>query len=122
MFNSMKFQNLGCWQRARKLAVDIYKITMKGKLDVDFCFRDQLRRSAVSIASNIAEGKERGTAPEFVRFLCIAKASAAELITLLSIAKDIGYINKKDFQDLERRIMEISYMIGGLIKSIKQRQ
>ena len=67
-----RFEELECWQKATSLAIEIYRISSKGELGKDFGFRDQLRRSAVSVASNIAEGKERETTAEFIRFLYIA--------------------------------------------------
>ena len=80
------FEELKVWQKAKDLAVLIYKITSDGKLSKDFGLRDQIRRSAVSIASNIAEGDERETDKESVRFFYIAKGSLAELRTQLMIA------------------------------------
>jgi four helix bundle protein len=75
------FRGLVVWQKAKKLAVRIYKISNEGLLGKDFGFRDQIRRSAVSIPSNIAEGDERGTDKESIRFFYIAKGSLAELRT-----------------------------------------
>jgi len=86
----------------------------------DFGFRDQLRRSAVSIPSNIAEGKERETVSEFIRFLYIAKGSAGELKTQLHISKEIGYLGEARFLKLNQRVEKISGMIGNLIKSIRR--
>ena len=80
------FKDLVVWQKARDLAVIIYRISNKTPLSKDFSLRDQMRRSAVSIASNIAEGDERDTDKESVRFLFIAKGSLAELRTQLEIA------------------------------------
>ena len=82
-----RFEGLECWQEATSLAIDIYKITSEGDFGKDYGLRDQLRRAAVSIASNIAEGKERETPSEFIRFLYIAKGSTGELKTQLYIAK-----------------------------------
>jgi four helix bundle protein len=75
------FKDLVVWQKAKDLAVIIYRISNKTLLSKDFSLRDQIRRSAVSIASNIAEGDERDTDKESVRFFFIAKGSLAELRT-----------------------------------------
>jgi len=104
------------------LATDIYKITSEGDIATDFGLRDQIRRSAVSIASNIAEGKERETPSEFIRFLYIAKGSAGELRTQLYIAKEIGYLAEAKFRSLSRRAEKISGMLGNLIKTIKRQK
>lgn len=83
-------------------------------------FRDQLRRSAVSIASNIAEGKERETVREFIRFLYIAKGSAGEVKTQLYIAKEVGYLEESKYLDLNKKVEKISGRVGNLIKAIKR--
>jgi len=115
-----RFQDLECWQQATSLATEVYRISADGEIGRDFGFRDQLRRSAVSIASNIAEGKERETASEFIRFLYIAKGSAGELKTQLHIAKQIGYLGEAKFLELNQRVEKISGMIGNLIKAIRR--
>ena len=104
------------------LAIDIYHISSKGEFGKDFGFRDQLRRAAVSIASNIAEGKERETISEFIRFLYIAKGSAGELRTQLYIAKEVGYVKDSEYQELNERLGKISGMVGNLIKTIKRKK
>lgn len=116
----VRFENLACWQEATSLAVEIYTVSKDGEFGRDFGFRDQLRRAAVSIASNIAEGKERETLAEFIRYLYIAKGSAGELNTQLQIAKEIGYLNQDRFKDLKERVEKLSAMIGALIKTLKR--
>lgn len=120
MPKSKKYEDLKCWHRAKDLAVDTYRLSMNGNLNQDFGLRDQLRKSAISVMSNIAEGKERGNPSEFVRFLNIAKASAAELRTQFIIAREVGYLAEGDFLDFEDKIIRISAMLGALIKSIRQ--
>lgn len=83
----------------------------------DFGLRDQMRRAAVSISSNIAEGEESGTNKQSIRFFYIAKGSCAELLTQLNISFRIEYINTKDFKILEERCNKISAMLYNLIKS-----
>lgn len=113
----MDFEDLDVWKRAKALAGDIYKLTSDLK---DYGFKDQLCRSAVSIASNIAEGAERGSPKEFVRFLRIAKGSAAELRTQLYIGVDIGYFQEEMGVNLVKETKEISSMLQGLIRSIER--
>jgi four helix bundle protein len=110
------FRNLRIWQKGKELAVDIYKITNSGKFQRDFGLRDQIRRSAISIASNIAEGDERDTNKEAVRFFHIAKGSLAELSTQIQIAMEIDYLDKTVFVDLDCRLRELGRMIGSIIK------
>jgi len=120
MPKSKNYEDLKCWHRAKDLAVDTYRLSMNGNLNKDFGLRDQLRKSAISVMSNIAEGKERGNPSEFVRFLNVAKASAAELRTQFIIAREVGYLAEGDFLDFEDKIIRISAMLGALIKSIRQ--
>lgn len=107
------------WQKAKDLAVRIYTISDEEKLKKDFGLRDQLRRSAVSVPSNLAEGDERDTDKESVRFFYIAKGSLAELRTQLQIAYEIGYIEKDSFKNLEQGRKSLAGMIGALIKARK---
>jgi four helix bundle protein len=116
----IRFEDLDVWKEATSLAVDIYGISMDGKLSKDFGLLDQIRKSAVSIASNIAEGKERETVPEFIRFLYIAKGSAGELRTQIYIAQQIGYLEREKYDELKARAEKISGMLGNLIKTLKK--
>lgn len=110
------FRNLRIWQISKDLAVEIYKITSNGQFQRDFGLRDQIRRSAVSIASNIAEGDERDTNKESVRFFHIAKGSLAELCTQLQIAHEIDYLDKEAFSTINDRLIELGKMLGSIIK------
>ena len=91
------FEDLLAWQKARALTALIYRITGERALARDFGLRNQIRRTAVSVMSNIAEGFERGRPAEFHQFLSIAKASCAELRSQLYVALDAGYINEALF-------------------------
>ena len=111
------FEEIISWQKARELNVIIYKVTNSNALfSKDFGLRDQIRRASVSISSNIAEGFERQTTKEFIRFLYIAKASAGEVRSQLYLAFDIKYISAKEFKDLKLKINEVSKLISGLLK------
>lgn len=92
-----RFEDLEVWQEAVSLAVEIYGVSKSGALSQDFGLRDQLQRAAVSVASNIAEGKERETIPELIRYLYVAKGSSGELKTQLIIAQRIGSIDFVQF-------------------------
>lgn len=111
------FQGLKVWQKSKDLAVQIYKITEQGMFGKDYGLRDQVRRSSVSIPSNIAEGDERDTDKEAVRYLYIAKGSAAELLTQLIIAHEIDHIDETTFKELEEKCLEISGMLSRLISA-----
>jgi len=111
------FRELIVWQKSKELAVNIYRTTQKGIFNRDFGFRDQIRRAAVSIPSNIAEGDERGSNKDAVRFFYIAKGSLAELQTQIEIAFEIGYLNEKLMQELNDKCQTIGKMLGSLIKA-----
>ena len=111
------FEEIIAWQKARELNADIYRITNDNNLFFkDFGLRDQMRRASVSISSNIAEGFERETTKEFIRFLYIAKASAGEFRSQLYLALDLGYVSNLEFQNLNLKINDISKLLSGLIK------
>jgi four helix bundle protein len=111
------FQDLTVWQRARELAAHVYQVTLTASFSRDLSLRDQMRRAAVSIPSNIAEGDERETDKEAIRSFYIAKGSAAELFTQSLIARDIGYLNDMQLGCLTDRCSEISRMLANLIKA-----
>jgi len=111
------FRQLVVWQKAKMLAVAIYKRTSQGAFARDFGLRDQIRRAAVSVPSNIAEGDERNTNKESVRFLYIAKGSLAELVTQLEIAQEVGYLEPEELAQFDASCTEIGRMLGSLIKA-----
>lgn len=114
------FQSLRVWQRSKDLAVFIYKMTNEGKFTKDFSLRDQIRRAAVSIPSNIAEGDELDTNKQAIRHFYIAKGSSAELLTQVIISFEIGYISQGTFDKIEQECTEISRMLAGLIAARKK--
>ena len=111
------FKKLRAWQLAKDLAVKIYKIANEGKFSNDFGFRNQIQRSTISIASNIAEGDELGSDKQSVHFFFIAKGSAAELYTQLIIAREIGYITENIADELTNDCNIISVMLRKLIQN-----
>lgn len=109
-----KFADIKAWQEGRKLAVDVSTVTRKGEFARDFGLRDQLCRAVVSINSNIAEGFERDSNMEFVKFLGYAKGSAGEALSQLITAHDIGYLDDNDFTQLVGRVEHISGQLARL--------
>ncbi|MFD0964415.1 four helix bundle protein [Pseudofulvibacter geojedonensis] len=114
------FEEIIAWQKARELNLDIYSFTNKNNsFSKDFGLRDQIRRASISISSNIAEGFERQTSKEFIRFLYIAKASAGEVRSQLYLAVDLSYITKEEFEKLNLKVSDIAKLISGLIKYLE---
>lgn len=109
----MGFEDLDVWRRSARLSADLYKATQELR---DFGFRDQLTRSALSIASNIAEGYERDSDREIARFLTIAKGSAGELRTQLYIGIEAGYLEKQIGMSWADEATQIGRILGALIK------
>jgi len=110
------FEDLEIWQKACRVAVRVYEILQNCK---DYGLKDQMTRAAVSIASNIAEGAERDSKAEFIRFLHIAKGSSAELRTQVYIAQRIKVVSDQIEKELVGELKALSSMIHGLIKSLK---
>ncbi len=110
------FEELEVWKRGCRLAVRVYEALRHCR---DYGLKDQMTRAAVSIPSNISEGAERDTKPEFIRFLHIAKGSAAELRTQVYIARQIGIIESPIQVELTEELKGISAMLQGLIRSLK---
>ena len=115
--SKLGFKELIVWQKARALAVSVYQVAGCGALSRDYGLCDQMRRSAVSVPSNIAEGDERGSDKESVRYFCIAKGSLAELLTQLEIAREVGYLTSSEADAMSERCVEVGKMLGGLIKA-----
>ncbi|MFA4839653.1 MAG: four helix bundle protein [Candidatus Neomarinimicrobiota bacterium] len=114
------FTEIEAWQKARDLNKKVYEITSDPVFQKDFEFRKQIRSASLSVISNIAEGFERSGNAEFLQFLYIAKGSAGEVLSLLYVATDLGYISQSSFDSLSASVKEVSNKIGGLIKHIKQ--
>jgi four helix bundle protein len=117
-----RFEDFIAWQKARALSARIYQVTSQGNFATDFGLKDQIRRAAVSVMSNIAEGFERGSASEFHRFLCIAKASCAEMRAQLYVALDAGYLDQEVFQRALIQAEEVGKLIGGLRVAVERRR
>ena len=111
-----RFEDIESWQGARALVKAIYEITRQGDFARDYGLRDQIRRAAVSIMSNIAEGFERGSDREFRHFLHIAKGSAGEVRSLLYVALDLEYLDEPTHARLSDRADKLSRQIARFIR------
>ncbi len=115
------FEDLKVWTRAKDLAVFVYRVSNRGELARDYGLLDQIRRSAVSISSNIAEGDELNTDRQSINYFYIAKGSSAELLTQAIIAHEIEYLDKKNFDHISKECRSISSMLAKLIKARDKR-
>ena len=110
-----KFEDIKGWQKGQDLAVFVYQNFSQIR---DFSFKDQICRASVSISNNIAEGFERNTDKDFIRFLSIAQGSNSEVKSMLYLAKRLGFINDTVSQSGIAQCSEIGKIINGLIKSL----
>ena len=113
------FEELHIYQRAREVANEIYRLTQTPAFSRDFGLIDQIRRAAVSVLSNIAEGFERGSTTEFIQFLYIAKGSCGEVRAQLQIASDLHYLNQEDFNRLSNLCRQTSGMISNFVAHLQ---
>jgi four helix bundle protein len=119
MASIKRFEELESWKLSRKLVARFYKESGSGSISKDFALVDQMRRSSISIMSNLAEGFERNGNREFIHFCHIAKASAGEFRAQLYIAFDVGYFSEELFNELLFMVMQISKSIAGMIKYLE---
>jgi four helix bundle protein len=114
------FRDLDAWKEGHRLVLEIYKTTKSFPKEEIFGLSNQLRRSAVSITSNIAEGFSRKSLKEKIQFYSMAKASNTELQNQLLIARDVGYLNEEKFKQLEEQSIRVNKLISGLIRYCKK--
>jgi len=115
-----RFEDLDLWKDAVKMGVSIYKVTEEGKMAKDFSARDQLRRAAISVSNNIAEGFEYNNNKAFVRFLMYAKGSAGELRSQLFVLREAGILEESKFHTLWENALKLSKSIEGLRKYLRE--
>src|SRR5437764_14200199 len=115
-----RFEDIEAWKLARDLTKQIYRITSIGEFARDFGLRDQIRRASVSVLSNIAEGFEREGDKEFLQFLSMAKGSCGEVRAQLYVALDQHYISNDQFDAISVKAINISQMLSGLMKYLRQ--
>jgi four helix bundle protein len=115
-----RFEEIEAWKKARELTWEVYAVTSEGAFARDFGLRDQIRRAAVSIMSNIAEGFDRGGNKELIHFLAIAKGSAGEVRSQVYVALDARHIDQSNFDRLSEMAAETSRVISGFMKYLQE--
>ncbi len=113
------FEDLLVWQKGMEIVKQVYLISKKGMLGRDFALRDQLRRAAISIPTNIAEGFERTSRKEYLNFLNFAKGSTGEVRSLLNVASELGYLQPPHHEALRQAVLELSRYLANQIKSLR---
>jgi len=116
MLKSVK--ELLAWQKAYKLALDTYRLTDGFPKKEQYILVPQIRRAAISVSGNIAEGYERGHRKEYVQFLMIARGSLSELETYFLLAKDLGYMHESNYDNIEISRKETARLLQGLLRSL----
>ena len=112
-----QFEKLNAWQESRKMVLTVYQLLKKFPSEERFALCDQLRRAAISVPSNIAEGNGRMAVKEQIHFLEIAFGSVMEIYSQLQLAVDLGYISDEDFKQVKPLIYNTSKLISGLRSS-----
>ena len=115
-----RFEDIIAWQKARVLTKEIYACTKNPPFAKDFGLKDQIRRAAISVTSNIAEGFERGGNKEFIQFLSNAKGSCGEIRDPLYVAIDEGYISQRDFDALYQLSLGVSRLISRFMTYLRR--
>jgi len=115
------YRDLKVWQLGVDISLQVYSITKEFPKDELYCLTSQVRRAAISIPSNIAEGHARKSQKEFRRFLNIAKGSLAELETQVIIANELGYLDQDNTNKLLLLADQLSRMLSGLINSLRKK-
>ena len=115
------FKELNVWEKAYKLCLEIYKTTKNFPNEEKYGLSSQMRRAAISVPSNIAEGYGRKTIPDYVRCLYIAYGSTCELETQTLLSGDLNYLNEADQSSLLEKIKEVERMLKALIKSLENK-
>lgn len=110
------------WQKSHELVLKVYGITKDFPRDELFGLTSQIRRAAVSIPSNIVEGKARNSSKDFKRFLMISRGSLEEVKYQMLLAKDLKYIDEAVYEEMHKRLDEVGRLLGGLIKKLDSRQ
>jgi four helix bundle protein len=119
---AFRFEGLDVWKRAVELAGQVYALTKKLPRTEQFGLIDQIRRAAVSVSANIAEGSARDTEKDFAHFLNISRGSLFELVSHFEVAVRLGYLPKSDVSEIKSQATEIAKMLSGLRKHILARQ
>ncbi|HAI14081.1 MAG TPA: four helix bundle protein [Phycisphaerales bacterium] len=113
-----RYEDLIAWQKSYQLVLEVYKVSRYFPKDEQYGLTSQIRRAAVSVPSNIAEGWGRGSRKEYIRFLEIARGSIYELDTQLRLATDLGYMQQQNL-DVLNLTQEVSKILNGLVNSLR---
>ncbi len=116
--SSRDFKDLQVWQKAMRIAKEIYTLTQKFPPEERYALSDQMRRSAVSIPSNIAEGQQRNGRQEFAQFIGYAQGSRAELQTQLLLSRDFGYLTDEEIEPVFYELEEVGKMLYSLSNAV----
>lgn len=117
-----RFEDLEVWKLAMVLCTDIYSLTNQDAFSKDYGLKDQIRRSAISVPSNIVEGFERDSKNQFLYFLVIAKGSCGELRTQLNIASNLKYLDDEKYKNLTNECISVSKQLAGFINYLKTKK
>jgi len=117
-----RFEDLKCWQEARVLVREVYLLSERGKLAKDFDIRSQLRRAALSVMNNIAEGFGKYSNKEFIRYLDTANNSASEVKSILYVLIDLNYFSEEELRNLQAKADEVKALSLALIKYLVSRE
>ena len=119
IFMSGTFKDLEVWKAAMELTARVYRLTAQFPREERYGLTSQMRRPAVSVPSNIAEGKGRASDKELIQFLCHSRGSLFEIETQLTIAEQLGYHTAEDYNAVQCEVARIGQMINGLIRSVR---
>jgi four helix bundle protein len=120
MATRKKFEDIEAWQKGRQLKLEVYRFSKRGDFIKDFALREQIRRAAISVTANIAEGFERDGNREFIQFLSNSKGSCGEVQDHLYTALDEQYITKDEFERLYAQAAQVGGLIGGFMNYLKR--
>lgn len=120
MVNERPHKKLVVWQKAIELVTEVYKMTEGFPRKEEFGLTAQLRKAAISVPSNIAEGLTRKTTKDKLHFLNMGQASLSEMDTQLEIAVRLEYLYQRAFEDIQGRLMEVQWLRSGLSRSIEK--
>jgi len=119
MHGSKSYENTEVWNDARNLTKDVFNATKNLNMKGEYFLQNQMKKSALSILSNIAEGLERDGNKELIQFLSVAKGSAGELRSQFLVGYDTGLISQDDFQRLHAKVVSISRQLSGFMRYLK---
>ena len=112
------FDKLLVWQRAHSLVLKIYEVTNNFPKEEIWGLTSQIRRAAVSVPSNIVEGKARGSRKDFKRFLLVARGSLEEVKYQSLLAKELKYMNEEQYEEITVMIEDVGRLLGGMIRKV----